>query len=283
MSQVFGYLCSNDGLTSAVIERIGDDVEAMAPAARSGMGLGWIQDGQSLLRKHPQLRAADTRLTQLMTDIPGRAIVGHVRPAALGTAKVEDLQPFRFRHWVWAQSGVTEHLGPATESVQAELPDHILRNIQGTTVAELIFHQFMNRLQQTGAMGMASGPRDPVLYAQALSRTMLEIEVRQALYGINAAKWAVVAATERVLMAARMGAEPLYYKFFEGIEEKPQAPLFAGHRPRPVVHERFRALFVANMLASTEGWTPVPERSLLWVDKSWQVTVVPLEEPTPHR
>ncbi|MFU8806333.1 MAG: class II glutamine amidotransferase, partial [Bradymonadaceae bacterium] len=121
MSQLFGYLSSNDMLTQAVMAQVGHELQAVPLQDRSGLGLGWIQDGRSLLRKHPPKRAATADVASLVTDLPARAIVGHVRHASLGAVTSNELQPFRFRTWLYAQGGLNEGLENLARTFRKEI------------------------------------------------------------------------------------------------------------------------------------------------------------------
>ena len=266
MSQVFGYICSDDSLTSQVMAQAGAPLRAIAPEDRAGLGIGWLQDGRSLLRKHPKKRAAAVDIPSLLADVPSRTVVGHVRHRDLGRVGTKQLQPFRLRNWVYAQHGGREGFSEHYQDLRDSVPDHIRRNIEGATMAELVFHLFYTKVESQLSTTPEGNWRR--MYARKLGETISDLEQVNSEMGVLHA----VAITPRCLVAARQGEEALSYRLIEGIEVAREEPLFAGHKPKKENHDRFRALILANGVdEDEEGWVQVPERHVLWVDKSWGV------------
>ncbi|MBA2664852.1 MAG: class II glutamine amidotransferase [Bradymonadaceae bacterium] len=277
MSQVFGYLCSDHTLTHAVMAQVNDQLNAVAIDERAGLGLGWVQEGRTLVRKHPGQRASAVELGALLADIPTRVLVGHIRHAVLGKVSSSDLQPFRFRNWVYAQRGGIEGMESLLEQFSDEIPDHIRRNLQGQTSAEIIFHLLLARLQDHGAFTSVISAHQ---FACVLVETMLHVEKRAKEAGVKAVSpLLAVTATERQLTAARVG-EAMHYRIFEGIDEPVEKSLFAGHRPKPVQHPRFRAVIIANKIEpdGDKRWIELPDRHVLWVEPGWQVKTARFED-----
>ena len=275
MSQVFGYICSDDSLTSEVMKEYGAPLRAIEPDERVGLGIGLLQDGRSLLRKHPRRKATSVDVPSLLGDIASQSIVGHVRHQRSGTPNTRDLQPFRFRNWVFSQHCDETRLQGAYDSLRDELPDHIERNIEGGSMAELMFHIFYTKVESE----LSTTPKSqwPELYAAKLAETMSQVQKRAA----NGADESVVpmvavAVTDRCVVCGRIG-QPVHYRLIEGIEETTEEPLFAGHNPKAVMHDRFRALLVANEVDDPE-WSEMPNHSILWADDDWNIEVAPVEE-----
>lgn len=270
MSQVFGYICSDDSLTAEVMSQVGQPLRAIAPEERIGLGIGWLQEGRSLLRKHPKRKAASVDIPSLLADVPTRSLVGHVRHRDQGRAGTKQLQPFRFRNWVYAQAGVEGSSQELHETLKTSIPDHVRRNIAGSTLAELLFHTFYTKVESR--LSKTSTAEWSRLYARKLGQTAIQLESLEREQGRDEEiSLLSVAATDRCLVACRMG-QPLSYLLVEGIEEASEAPLFAGHKPRTINHDRFRALMVANKV-DAEGWQEIPDRHVLWVDDDWEVNL----------
>ncbi len=270
MSQVFGYICSDDSLTGVVMGQEGEPLRAIGPDERVGLGVGYLQDGRSLLRKHPKRKAASVDIPSLLGDIPSRSLVGHVRHSEQGSAGTKQLQPFRFRNWVYAQSGGSQGLEDTYDSLRASVPDHVRRNIKGTTMAELIFHIFVTNV----GPDLTKTPRSerPELFARKLAQTMVQLQQSNSDNGDNGlGSVQAVAVTDRCIVATRIGGS-LHYRLVEGIEEPEEEPLFAGHKPKTIVHDRFRALLVANQI-DDDRWEEIPDHSVMWVDRDWEIHV----------
>ncbi len=268
MSQVFGYICSDDSLTAEVMKQAGEPLRAIAPEERIGLGVGYLQDGRSLLRKHPKRKAASVDVPSLLADIPSRSMVGHVRHKSRGRAGTKQLQPFRYRKWVYAQSGASQGLRDTYDALRQTVPDHVRRNIEGTTMAELIFHIFVTKVE-SDLSKTPQGER-PKMYADKLAETMVQLQKLNTNNGDDGlGSLQVVAVTDRCIVGARIGGS-LHYRLIEGIEQPEEEPLFAGHKPKTVMHDRFRALLVANGV-DDDDWEEIPDQSVMWVDRSWEI------------
>lgn len=262
MSQVFGVFCSTDSLTGSLLEQFGSPLEAFDPSKREALGIGWLQDGRSLVRKHPSRLAQRADLLPLLADIPCRGVIGQVRHVEEGKSTLEDLQPFRYRNFVFALSGESQRLVQSAQELRGDLPDHIARNLQGSTGAEIFFHYFYTlveaRVSSTArqewhqcyeeALGVAFGHlRDQPLSALCLS--------------------------DRVLLAAT-GEAPLFYRLVDGLEEDAEKPLFAGHKPKRVKHPQFRGFLISGgHEVEQPEWKRVPPNSTLRIDQDWKVSI----------
>jgi glutamine amidotransferase len=277
MSRLLGYMCSDDSLTPYAMEEVRQQAwldEANQPAS---LGFGWVQESRTLLRKHPSQSSEPVDVLGLLADIPARAIVGHMRENLDGAVDSLDLQPFRFRKWVYSQSGQVPRMEEFREELVARTPDHIRRNIAGKTGAEVVFHRFYHWLKKTGALtpSRAQGRRA----AQALAATVDELEAQAHAAGFEGPlSLDIVAATERLVVAARLG-DPIHYRVFDGMEQPGEEPLFAGHRPKRIKHPHFKGVFLGSKLRpEADGWRELSERSVMWVDGSWEAKAATLEE-----
>lgn len=273
MSQVFGYLCSDDSLTAEVMRQEGEPLQAIGPEERAGMGIGWLQEGRSLLRKHPRRKAGEVDICGLVGDVPTRALVGHVRHKSQGKTSAARLQPFRFRNWVYAQAGSNDGFEDIYEALRASVPDHVRRNIQGGSKAELVFHIFYTKVESR----LSTTPKNdwPQLYAKTLAETMSKLEelsMREVSDGLGSLL--SVAVSDRYMAASRIG-EPMHYRLIEGLEVAKEKPLFAGHRPKLISHDKFRALLVANRIED-DKWKEIPDRHIMWVGSDWEINFEPI-------
>src|SRR5688572_23250792 len=79
----------------------------VARSAPEGWGLACYQGGEVLLQRHPKPRPAPLDFFQQVKDLRTDYVVGHVMDPGT-VSKLENTQPFRFRSWVYAQSGGVE-------------------------------------------------------------------------------------------------------------------------------------------------------------------------------
>jgi glutamine amidotransferase len=253
--------------------------EANHPAS---LGFGWVQESRTLLRKHPSEGDDPVDVLGLLADIPARSIIGHMnvgdtRETLDDAIDSLDLQPFRFRKWIYAQASQAPLFEEYRDELIADIPDHIRRNIKGKTDAEVIFHRLYHWMKKNGALSTGRAKSGKV--GKAVAATLAEIEERSHAAGHEGPVCLnLVAATERLVVAARLG-DPIHYKMVRGIEQPGEEPLFAGHRPKKIEHPHYKGFFVASKLEpTTDAWKELPERHVLWVDDSWEVQTAPIDE-----
>ncbi len=279
MSHVFGYLCSDDSLTHVVMTEFKGQLTPIPAEDRASLGIGWLQQGRTLVRKHPARPDSTADLIDLLADIPTRAMVAHIQHARSGNLQAADLQPFRYRNWVYAQHG-----GPAgdptrtqqfIDALTSEMPDHLRRNLQGQTSPDVFFHTLLTKLTENDAF---TAILPPAQHARVLAKTIHSLQQHALAAGLDPLDSLLnVVVTERQLVATRVGP-PLYYRIFEGIQEPGEKPLFAGHRTRPLEHPQFRAVIVANHITANDDWTEIPDQHVMWVEPGWQVKTAPIQE-----
>lgn len=268
MSQLLGYLCSDDNLTPIVAEEIRQQAWQRAQRPWAASGFGWVQDSRTLLRKQPSM-GAPLDMLGLMADVPARALVGQMSADTNGGLDALNLQPFRFRKWVYAQTGDPPLFEKWGAQLLADMPDHLRRGVRGQSAAEVLFLSFYHHMTELRALG--PGPAEPPLVAQALADMLTEVrKLAQENGHEGELNLNLVAATERMLIAARL-AEPLHLRLFSGLEQPGEDPLFAGHRPRAIQHPHFRAAFLGSGLKPVEdSWREIPAETIVYVDQSWE-------------
>ncbi|MFB6263200.1 MAG: class II glutamine amidotransferase [Bradymonadaceae bacterium] len=273
MSRMIGYLCNDDSLTPRVVQEVAGDLSATDDAESDDVarGFGWIRDGQPLLRKHPPQGANHTDMAAILADIQAREIVGYECTPERATVETQDLQPFSYRSWVYAQDGAGEVLQSRRDEILDSLPDHIRRHLDGNAPSELGFHLFLAAMQRREGFGLAR--REARDCAAALAETGSRIEQLRASAGEVETPQSIDAVTvsDRLLMAWS-GRGDLYVRKFDGIESPDEEPLFAGHDPESEEHPHFRAFLVVSAEAAPgEDWRPVGQGEVLWVGDDWEV------------
>lgn len=267
MLRIVAYAGTDSQLASHVLSGLRTELELPLTGESSGFGMGWIQDKRSLLRTNPKPSSNEPVLMDLMADLPARAMLGYIREVGSPRVKAVDLQPFRFRRWVFAHEGESPLSEETRESLLEDVPHFIRSNIKGTTFSEVAFHACLSALRDRNQLEGTKLNHEEV--AQAMAQTVGKIEQVGAVADFRA-----VAVTRKTLVCARLG-RPLYYKFIRGLEVADKAPMFAGHRPRKAQHPAFRAVAVANFSGEPgQDWEAVPDRSVMWIDQDWRAHFV---------
>lgn len=241
MTQVLAYIGADPNLVAGALHRFADGITDVAQAR--ACGLGFEQESQMLLRKRPLGRPETVNLARQGSDLRTRAFVGHLTAAMPGPP--DDLQPFRWRSWLFAAVG--DIPAPASRAEQLDaLPDFLRRNVQGQTSAELMFHRFLSRLQGvTIDVAHPAIPVDDVL--AALTQTASEIE----------GECGIVLTDSRRIFGASTGV-PLAWAQVDGIRSWREKPLFAGHEPKRADYPHMRAVALVECVGGlASGWSEV--------------------------
>lgn len=257
MSQLFSCMCNEPRRLIEALEPVRHTLVARGPVA--GWGLGYAHGGEVLLRRHPR-PAVDVDLYDQLREIHSDYIVcqASADPSYSGT---DNTQPFRYRNWLYAQTGTID----AFDAVRAELLDHVpefmRRSIRGKTPAEHIFHVFLAFLHDAGGLD------DPNL-ALARSRRALRDTAALVLslvtkHGASGGTGSIIVTNARSMLAARLGPS-VHVRRFNGT---------GTHEGKD-----FRALLVlCDTEDPGEGFEEIPDRSVLMISRDLQTDIAPLE------
>ena len=82
-----------------------------------GWGIGFYQGGEVLMRRRPIDDHATVDVAKVAGDVRADVLVGHVRNATVGSLRTENTHPFRYRQWLFAQTGTL----PSFEAIRDRL------------------------------------------------------------------------------------------------------------------------------------------------------------------
>jgi glutamine amidotransferase len=269
---MFGFVINDSQRVACALQPAREAL--VAPAAPEGWGLASYQGGEVLLQRHPKPVVGPLDFYPAARDQRTDYMVGHVREP--GThARLDNTQPFRFRSWVFAQSGPVDATAAQRAEILTHVPDFLRRNIRGQTVAEELFHVFLSFLHDASklddpniALGDAGG---------ALAST---IKLADKLIGMKSAA-NTIATNGRVLLAARSG-RTMYVRQTNGIVDchvcRDAAPDEARRDRRRTSHEHVRAVLVVSEPDKLPdvGFEEVPDGNTLAVSRDLAKTLLPL-------
>src|SRR5436190_21130808 len=147
--KLFALMCNQPQRLAAALAPVRATLVAQPPISR--WGLGYIQGSDVLLVRTPKSSATPVDLAGPLAEIATDcAIAQAVRDERGAYAGTDNTPPFRYRRWLFAQSGVdlmvrnaAGALVPAPElgpRLLAHVPEYLRRNIRGRTPSELVFH-----------------------------------------------------------------------------------------------------------------------------------------------
>jgi predicted glutamine amidotransferase len=201
--KLFACMCNQPQRLSAALAPVRATLLAAPPVSR--WGLGYAQGGDVLLVRTPKASDKPVDLAAPLADIATDcAIAIAVRDETMrGT---DNTPPFRFRRWMFAQSGNLE-LDAAAPRLLDHVPEYLRRNMKGRTASELVFHLFLAMLHDEGAVDEPNVP--PPTTRRALAATLKLVAAEQARAAVAAAPLGNIALSNgRSMVLARLD-EPL--------------------------------------------------------------------------
>jgi len=166
MARLFGLIGNRPDLGSRILAAEAEALRARGRGAPLGWGIGFYQGGEVLMRRRPIDDRAEIDLAKLAQDVRSDALIGHVRSATIGALRTENTHPFRYRQWLFAQTGTVAQFDQVRERLVASVPEFLRGDIRGETDAEVLFHVFLSFLHDAGRLD------DQAVDAQAVKEAL---------------------------------------------------------------------------------------------------------------
>ncbi len=239
----------------------------------SRWGLGYIQGGDVLLVRTPKSSELPIDLGTPLIGSPGSpaeiatdcAIAIAVRDVAtipvLGGT--DNTPPFRFRRWLFAQSGVSD-FGEAGPRLLEHIPEYLRRNLRGRTPTELVFHLFLAMLHDEGNLDDPNLPTAATRRALAATLRLVHAELERANRPTTLGNLAL--SNGRSMVVARV-TEPLRVRRLWLLDDR-------GNRD-----EAFRGVILVSGGDgdATDGFEDVAPRTAVLVSRELQVSFADLD------
>ena len=207
--KLFACICNQPQRLPVALAPVRAALIAEPPVAR--WGLGYIQGGDVLLVRTPKSSAVPVDLAgpltaEIKTDC---AIAQAMRDSGPAPGGTDNTPPFRFRRWMYAQTGLdgqlfADDIGPR---LLEHIPEYLRRNLKGRTPAELIFHVFLAMLHDEGNIDDPN--LLPAATRRALAATLRLVSAELAKAGKAEAKMGNVVLTNGRSMVAAHLDDPL--------------------------------------------------------------------------
>jgi predicted glutamine amidotransferase len=153
LARLFGFIGNRAELGAKVLSAYAEYLETPNPQGQAlGWGVGFYQFGEVLLRRRPldeRERIEPARFAEnLKTDV----LIGHVRHPTVGKLRTENTHPFRYRQWLFAQTGTMAGFEKLRERLQSVQPAFLKPNVRGDTDSELFFYLVLSCLHDQGRL-----------------------------------------------------------------------------------------------------------------------------------
>lgn len=267
MARLFGLIGNRADLAGRVLlaERDVLKVRVKEPG-RIGWGIGFHQGGEVLMRKRPIDEHDEIDFGTIASDIRGDVVIGHVRQATVGALRTENTHPFRYRQWVFAQTGTIDRFDSARDRLMESVPEFLRSGIRGDTDSEIVFHIFLSFLHDEGLLNEAQVADEAAV--KALRGTLALVDSIAAEIGAEPPKTNILVTGGRSLCAIHRG-ERMGYRAYAGKNdgESLVADDFKLKQKTPELGAiRFGLLASDFDVVLPSRWKPCPENSVLTVD-----------------
>jgi glutamine amidotransferase len=266
MARLVGFIANRPDLCNrfAAHEREILRAENKDPERPWGWGVGFFQSGEILLKRRPIDDQTELHLEDMISDVRGDTLITHIRHATVGSLRTDNTHPFRYRQWMFADTGTVDGFGDIRTKLFESLPAFLRRSLRGDTDSELLFHLFLSFLHDAGRLDNPAVPIDDVFPALKSTLGLLDRLSKDA--GLDASKLNILLATPEYLVGARRGRN-MAYRVLAGRDDF--EPLYADEGPgrlRIPDLAPCRLAVVASDFADGEipqGWTELPDRAMV--------------------
>src|SRR5579883_3341902 len=265
MARLFGIIGNRPDLAARVLASEEEALRARSKGAPLGWGLGFYQGGEVLMRRRPIDERRDIDVARLAADVRADLVVVHVRFAIVDALRTENTHPFRYRQWLFAQTGTVSDFEQVRDRLVASVPDFLRSGIRGDTDAEVVFHVFLSFLHD--AWRLNDGLVEPPLVREALRSSLAVIDGMTAEVGAEPVRLNLMVSNGDQLVAVHRSPTVMSLRVLGG---KSDADAIIGDDPqlRRKIPELARMHFTVAASdfddAPPNGrWKPVPDCAIV--------------------
>jgi glutamine amidotransferase len=214
MARLFGIIGNRPDLTARVLGFEAEALCARSPGTPLGWGLGFYQGGEVLIRRRPIDERPELDISKLAADVRADLLIGHVRQATVGALRTENTHPFRYRQWLFAQTGTVSDFDTIRERLIASVPEFLRSGIRGETDAEVVFHVFLSFLHDAGLLNHANV--ESALVREALRSSLAVVDGISAEVGTAPGKLNLMVSNGGQIVALHRSDAPMRLRTFAG-------------------------------------------------------------------
>ncbi|MDQ2643977.1 MAG: class II glutamine amidotransferase [Myxococcota bacterium] len=276
MARLFGFIGNRSDLGARVLKSNVDILRVTRnPDDPLGWGIGFYQAGEILLRRRPIDEREQIDLTEAAEDIRTDVLIGHVRRASVGALRTENTHPFRYRSWVFAQTGTIDGFEGLRERLLASQPEFLRRNVRGETDSECFFYLFLSFLHDAGHLDDSHVSGEHIAAALRASIALIDRLSAEEGYGPNTGNILVtngetmLAVHRDGLMAHRVVRGKFDVEELLGEDGARQARI-------PSIDSTHFTIIASELEALPAGWTSVEGRSIVTLSRNDDPAVEPI-------
>jgi glutamine amidotransferase len=213
MARLFGLIGNRADLASRVLGFETASLRVHSKGASLGWGIGFYQGGEVLMRRRPIDDHTSIDIAKITGDVRADVLVGHVRNATVGPLRTENTHPFRYRQWLFAQTGTLPSFDAIRDRLVGSVPEFLRSSIRGETDAEILFYVFLSFLHDAGRLN--DGISDPSHVRDALRSSVAVVDGMAAEVGGTPSQINVVVSNGENVFALHRGQQ-MAYRVFAG-------------------------------------------------------------------
>ena len=225
MARLFGLLGNRADLAGRALAFEADALRVRSRGQPLGWGVGFYQAGEVLMRRRPIDDRDEIDLAKLCADVRADVVLGHVRSATVGTLRTENTHPFRYRQWLFAQTGTVSQFDAIRDRLIASVPEFLRGGVRGETDAEIVFHVYLSFLHDAGRLNDLV--IEPAVVRDALRSSLAVVDGMQAEVGGQPGAINLAVTNGEYLVAAHR-AQKMAYRVFAG---RSDAEMIIGDDP----------------------------------------------------
>jgi glutamine amidotransferase len=273
MARLFGLIGNRPDLAGRVLALEADALRVRtrpsldAPLSPLGWGLGFYQGGEVLLRRRPLDDHETIDLALLGGDLRADVLLGHVRSATVGALRTENTHPFRYRQWLFAQTGTLAAFDSMHDRLVATVPGFLRSNIRGETDAEIIFHVFLSFLHDAGTLENPDVSPDAVV--SAMRSSLAVVDAMAAEVDAEPARVNILLTNGEVLVGVQKNGADAGRMYLRELTGKMDADMIIGddvqlRRRAPELARMRFSLIASDVDEELRGrWKAIPTGSIV--------------------
>jgi predicted glutamine amidotransferase len=276
MARMFGFIGNRADLGARVLELNASVLSVRPhPGELLGWGLGFYQSGEVLLRRRPIDERPLIDLAEAATNVRTDVMIGHVRQATVGALRTENTHPFRYRTWLFAQTGTITGFERLRERLLASQPEFLRRNIRGDTDSEMFFYLFLSFLHDAGHLNETHVAPEYVAAALRASISLVDRLSAEEGYAENKGD-VLVTNGEQMLGVHRNGN--MAYRVLKGRHDVEE--LLGSESMRrariPSIDSTHFSVIASELESVPPGWVAVAGSSIVTLTRSDDPIIEPL-------
>jgi len=276
MARMFGFIGNRADLGARVLEANRSLLKARRPEGEPlGWGLGFYQSGEVLLRRRPIDDRPEIDLVEAAEDIRTDVMIGHIRRASVGELRTENTHPFRYRAWLFAQTGTIVGFERLRARLLESQPEFLRRNMRGETDSECFFYLFLSFLHDAGHLDDAHMQSDHVAAALRASVALVDRLSAEEGHGENSGD-ILVTNGEQLIAVNRTGS--VAFRSWKGRYEVEELLGEEGLRKAriPSIESSHFSLIASEMEAIPPGFRAAEPRTIVTLGRTDEPRIEPL-------